>query len=97
MLTPMNLKVGSEGLHEENKSKYLMTIKLRKGIKISTYLGNKIVSLHDLVQNFVTFDGWLQIAHENLQSGPKSTEGIDKVFRGGVRSMHVNILHYRSL
>ena len=33
----------------------------------------------------MTFNGWLQVSHKNLKTWPKSTEGVDEMFGGGVR------------
>lgn len=51
-----------------------------------------MMPFHDLVKDFVTFYGRLDISHENLKTGPKCTEGIHEMFRVRVRAMHVDVL-----
>lgn len=59
--------------------------------------GNKVMSLHNLIEDLMTFNGWLNVSHKDLKAWPKCAQGINEMLGSRVRPMHVDILHDRTL
>ena len=45
----------------------------------------------------MALNGWFYVPHEHLEAWPKCTQSVNEMLGSGMRTMHVDILHYRSL
>ena len=50
-----------------------------------------------LVKNLMALYGWFYVPHEYLEAWPKCAQSVNKMLWSSMRTMHVDILHYRSL